>query len=83
MCLMSSLDCAISATPEHRVELLEKNFLSLAQNVSELRKDSVAANVLPVCLRKEVGFKNELKRKLEDITNNFTKLSIRLEELEN
>ena len=79
---MSSLECAISATMEHRVELVEKNVLSLAQNVSELRKDIVAANVLQVYLTKEVGFKNELKRKLEDITNNFTKLSIRLDELE-
>ena len=67
---MSSLDYAVSVTTEQKVELLEKDFLSLVQNVSELRKDVVAANVIQVYLTQEISFKNELKAKLEELSNN-------------
>ena len=77
-CLISSLDYAVSSKQEPKIEFaLEKDFLSLVQNVSELRKDVVAANIIQAYLTQEISFKNELKAKLEELSQNNSLLQER------
>ena len=79
--LMSSLEYIRTSPTEQKIQLLERNSISLAQNVSELRKDVVVVNVIREYLAQEISFKNELKRQLEDIAKNCTEQNLRLEEL--
>ena len=81
--LISSLEYIGTSSTEQKLELPKKDFVSLAQNVSELRNDVVAANVIREYLAQEISFKTELKRQLEDIAKNCTEQTLRFEELVN
>ena len=63
-----------SSYTDQKLALLEQNFQSLVNNVSALRKDMIAADVLQFNHTQEISFRDELKRQIKDLADNYSSL---------
>ena len=65
---------AFSSSTDQKLATLEQNFQSLVHNVSDLRKDMVAADALKLYLTQEISFRSELERQIKELADNYTSL---------
>ena len=64
-----------AAPAEYNETSLQHIVQSLVHNVSELRKDMVATDVLQKYLRQEISFRNTVQQNLEELNKNYTALN--------